>query len=493
MGKLSVQNGKKVKIIERSEVSTLSSLFRNRKARFATHRSTVLFLSCYLPHYARLPSAPFHYELSRDLDDDNVDLLEIIGFRDSAKSVYAGLAFPFRLACTGEKRFIVIINDTRDQVELTMSNIRYEIENNEHIKRDFPDLKIKEWSKFNVVLSNGVRIIGRSRGQNIRGIRHRQTRPDCIILDDPENLKQVEKKKTRDNTEKWFNAEVMPVKAQFGAKVVVIGNYLHDDGFIARLSKNPNFKVKKICVVDENNIPMWLAKYPTKAFLEKKKVDVGNVSWTREYMLKPIVSEDQPIKAEDIKYYPLSLINNRDEYGKRAITILDSGVGNDLAISENETADFTAMVGGFKVKFINEPDTPPKILILPNPINRQMGFDKTVKQAKKLNETLPHGTKWYVEGVQYQYAAIQTFKLKGISAIPMRPVGDKKARLESIAPFVIDGTVLFAETGCEDLINQILAFGSTEHDDLVDAFVYLIMGMLNKKKVSAGNGKVNKI
>ena len=63
----------------------------------------------------------------------------------------------------------------------------------------------------------------------------------------------------------------------------------------------------------------------------------------------------------------------------------------------------------------------------------------------------------------------------------MRPITDKKARFEAVSPFIIDGTILFPEFGCEDLIEQMLGFGSEEHDDLVDALVYLIMGMTKRR------------
>lgn len=485
------------KVIPFDPKAVRSPYFESKKARYATHKDTALFLPCYLPHYALLTSAPFHYELAQVLDSPDADLIEVIGFRDSAKSTYATLAFPVRAAITGAYKFIVIINDTTEQVGITMDNIRHELENNAYIKQDFPHLKtVKSWSKFNIVLSNGVRLIGRSRGQNIRGIRHRQYRPDLIIVDDPENLKQVKKKANRDATEAWFNAEVLPAKSAFGAKLVVIGNMLHNDGFISRLSKNPLFSVVRIPCVDESTkLPLWLSKYPTPAHVKRKKTEVGNTAWTREYMLKAVVSEDQPIRDTDIQRYPNKLLTMLDDYGNKVIKILDAGEGMDLAISEKESADNTAIVGGYKVKitFTELKGDKPRILILPYPVNKRMDFDTTQKKAVDINKTLPHGAKWYIEDVGYQKAALQNLKKKGLSVFPMRPIQDKRARLESVAPFVKDGTVLFAEQGCEELIEQIVNFGSEEHDDLVDAFVYLILGLINKLKAQGGVGRPDAI
>jgi len=75
----------------------------------------------------------------------------------------------------------------------------------------------------------------------------------------------------------------------------------------------------------------------------------------------------------------------------------------------------------------------------------------------------------------------------------MRPISDKRARLESVAPFVKDGTVIFPERGCEELIEQIVNFGSEEHDDLVDAFVYMVLGVINKPVAKGGVGRPDAI
>lgn len=447
------------------------------------------FVCTCLPHYVSLPSAEFHYVLSEVLGDPKYDLVELIGFRDSAKSTYASLALPLFAALTGRYKFIVVINDTSKQAELSLANIKYELEHNRHIKMLFPTVvAAKTWSGDNLLLSNGVRIIARSRGENIRGIRHRQTRPDLIIVDDPENLMQVRKKENRDKTEQWFNAEVVPARQSFGAKLVVIGNLLHNDSFISRLAKNQLFKVIKIPLIDpETKKVAWVAKYPNKEALQKKRREVGETAWAREYLLKIISEEDQVIKETDIQRYPNEILTKRDDKGNLCFKILDAGVGTDLAISERQTADFTAMISGLRVEWNGK-----HILIKPRPVNERMNFDKTLKRAVEVADTMPMGTKFFVEDVGYQKAALQQLS-KRLSVYPMRPITDKKARLQSVAPFIKDGTVLFPEQGCEDLIAQLIGFGVEEHDDMVDALVYLILGIINSPTAVRVVGRIDKI
>jgi predicted phage terminase large subunit-like protein len=332
-----------------------------------------------------------------------------------------------------------------------------------------------------------VRIIGRSRGQNIRGIRHRQYRPDLIIVDDPENLKQVKKKENRDSTQQWFNGEVVPAQQSFNAKLVVIGNLLHNDGFIARLSRNSLFKVLKYPIVDDDGIPLWLAKYPTKQHLTDQRTKVGNTAYSREYALKIVSEEDQIISESDIHYYENELLDKRDPNGKVVLKIKDGGAGVDLAISEKQTADYTAMVSGIKVDLEGD-----KLLIKPNVVKRRMNFDVTLKTAEEVSDALPHGARLFVEDVGYQRVAIQSLQKRGLSVVPMRPITDKRARLQSVSPFIKDGTVMFARVGCEGLIQSLINFGIEEHEDDVDALVYLILGLINKRTARAV-GKFDKL
>lgn len=448
------------------------------------------FNAVVLPHYLTMDSAPFHFEMADTLEHDSNSLIEIIGFRGSAKTTFTTLSYVLFRALNNKSKFIVIVNDTTEQVKGNLHNIKTEIENNKIIKYLYPNVHIgKTWSDFNLLLTNGVRIIGRSRGMNIRGIRHRQYRPDLFIVDDPENLQQVKTKENRDNTYNWFTAEVVPAVRETDSKLIVIGNLLHNDGFMARLAKNPLFKVIRIPLINEHGEVAWKAKYPDKKSLDDQRKKVGETAWAREYLLKIIAEDDQVIKETDIQKYPNELLTKRDDRGELTFKILDAGVGGDLAISEKQTADYTALVSGYRVQFSTDKR---HILILPNPIKRRMDYHTTQQVAMNVADVMPHGTKFYIEDVGYQRAALQGLSRKGVAVYPMRPVTDKRARLETVAPFIKDGTVLFPEQGCEDLIQSLINFGIEEHDDDVDALVYLLMGLVNKRR-TRGVAKIDKL
>lgn len=444
----------------------------------------------YLPHYFTVEPADFHFLLAMVLESDlqEDELIEIIGFRGSAKSTFASLGVPLYLALEGKQKFIVLGGDTTTQTKMNLENIRYELETNERIIEDYgiafdPD---RNWSTERLLLGSGTLIMGRSRGQKMRGLRHRQYRPQVVIVDDPEDLEWVKKKENRDKTERWFNSEVIPAQQEDKSKLILIGNLLHRDALMMRVKKSksadgtPLFKCLEFPLIHKKTKQVtWPGKYPTPEAIQRQKSKVRSATtWAREYLLKIVSEGDQVVKEEQIQRYPVELLSKRnDEDGTLMHPPLDGGVGNDLAISEKQTADFTAMVSGVRVKIGERVH----ILIKPNPVNERMGFDATLKKAVKVNAPMPYGTKWYVEDVGYQKAAIEKMKKEGLPVYPMRPIADKKARFEAVSPFIIDGTVLFPQTGCEELIEQIIGFGTEEHDDLLDALVYLIMGMTKRR------------
>jgi phage terminase large subunit-like protein len=50
----------------------------------------------------------------------------------------------------------------------------------------------------------------------------------------------------------------------------------------------------------------------------------------------------------------------------------------------------------------------------------------------------------------------------------------KYERYYPVTPMIKNGVVQLPRQGSTDLVDQIVNFGSTRHDDLLDAFVYLL-------------------
>lgn len=390
----------------------------------------------------------------------------MLGFRESAKSTIATVQEPVIEGACGTKKFIIVCGDTDTQAQKHLLNIRFEFENNKNLIRTFGDMRTRHnWGKEQFELSNGTLYLARSRGQKVRGLRHGIYRPDLLVVDDIEDIKWVQSKRNRDDTERWFNAAVSAIDKAKG-RVIVCANHLHTDALAARLKKKGTYTVCEYPLMEDMNNPdtiLWKAKYPDMASIEATKKDLGYSTFMREMMLKAVPEDGQPIKDEDIHYY--------DEIPKEIETVSRAS-GVDPAISLEESADPTAIVNGQLGYIKNKPH-----IILRSIVNEHLAVDDTLERLD-LQHKSNQADIFFVEDVAYQKALIQLMQRKMLPVEAMHPGGrDKRARLMTVASYIKDGTVLFPRTGMEDLIIQLTHFGVEAHDDLVDALVYLILGL----------------
>ena len=335
---------------------------------------------------------------------------------------------------------------------LNISAIKHELETNQLIKQDYREIKGnviedftlqgegEEWQKQNIVLSNGVCILARSRGQKVRGLRHLQYRPRLIVVDDPEDGEWVRTKENRDKTDRWLHSEIVPGMDARKGKLVVIGNLLHMDALLSRLrAPGTGFKCLEFPLIDKDGVCTWPAMYPTEQSLKDKERDMGAIPWQRDMLLKIVSDDEAIIKPEDIHYY------DARPTGIAAI----KGHGIDLAISQKEGADYTAIVSGE----VFYQDDAPKIFVRPNPYNEHVTFHNFLLKVRNIPGELGGANLFFVEDVAYQKAAIQEMERVMLPVIAMKPQGDKRARLQVVAPYIKNGTVLFPRAGCEGLPN----------------------------------------
>jgi phage terminase large subunit-like protein len=441
----------------------------------------------YFSHHLYLAPGEHHDPMIAAMEDSLIEFLEVIGFRACSKTTFGSLITPtyFALERPEEYPFILPISDTSLQAGINIANIKYELENNPLLKQDYGTFTFKdvddpvpdptfeseeEWQAKNLLLSNDVRILARSRGQKVRGLKHRQFRPRAVIIDDPEDKEWVKTKENRDKTEQWLNSEVIPGLDKQKRKLIILINNLHQDSLAARVKAKGTFKVLEFPLVndaDEWESCIWKAQYPNQAAIDAERKNAGAVAWEGEYKLKVVAQEGQIIKPEDIKYY--------DETPKNNVASI-KGHGIDLAISQKENADYTTEVEG-DVFYV---DDGPKIYIMPNPFNDHVTFHQFMVFVRGIPAERKGANIFFVEDVAYQKAAIQEMERALLPVVGIKHITDKRSRFQVIAPYIKNGTVLFPRSGCEQLLAQIFGFGVEKHDDLLDGLITLIEGLVEQ-------------
>ena len=444
------------------------------------------FCLIYLSHYFELEPADFFPDLISNLQDDDIDALLVIGFRGSAKSTFVSTAYVIYAALEKPERypFIVCLVSTGDLATATIAGVKREFESNELLKQDYgvpTFVKVRgeswevrnkleskdEWQARNLLLSTGVRILARSRGQRIRGIRHGVHRIKLALGDDIDDLKSVATQEGRNATAQWWRGEVIGALA-LEARRILIGNWLHLDGLMARMKDSGRYKVLEFPLLRDGpgtewERCTWKAAFPTQDAIDKKKLDMGDIAFRREMLLQVVPEEGQDVLPEDICYYDDPPFDDGNHLAH----------GVDLAISTKESADYTAIVSG-EVTWTNEVL---EIYIQPNPIIRRMNFHDTMDTLDNVRYSSKMSSEFFVEGVAFQQAAIEEMERRAFAVTAMHPIKDKRARLRVAARYIKNGTVKFPRHGCEELLNQILGYGVERHDDGVDSITYLILGV----------------
>jgi len=457
----------------------------------AVYQRLEFFFPIYFHRYMEYETAPFHEEIFRILEDEAIKLAVIVAFRGSAKSTIITTAYVlWSILGVQQRKFIVICGQTEQKSRQYLMNIKNELLHNDLLKKDLGPFEEERNSLGNatalIIRKLNVKIMISSVEQSIRGMRHGEHRPDLIILDDIEDTNSVKTREGREKTFNWLTSEVVPAGSK-RTRVIVVGNLLHEDSVLKRLQrkiedgemKKMNGVYREYPIVDEKNNPLWPGKYPTQESIQaEQERTMNDFAWSREYLLKIISTLEQVVHSDWIHFY-----HHPPQENLRSIAI-----GIDLAVSEKESADYTAMVVGHAYGHGKQM----KIYIQSNPINARITFPVQIEYIKSLVATQEQKhwrVKLYIEDVGYQKAIIQLLERQKYDVEGV-PVGrsDKTTRLRLTTSFLEDGRVLFPEKGCEELIEQLIGFGKEKHDDLADAFAMLVIKIIenNPKGGSAG-------
>jgi len=442
-------------------------------------RSFYWFFHLYFSHYIEFATADFQKEMMSLASDESVEHLVILAFRSSGKSTIITTALPlWAVMGTMQKKYVVIVSQTQNQAQQHLKNIALEIEKNNLICKDFfpYDLELTDAGVSTISLPGfGAKIIAVSREQGVRGLRSGQYRPDLVIADDVEDTNSVKTMEARSKTYNWFTGELLPLGSE-STKFITIGNLLHEDSLIMRLKSGidvgeRNGHFVSYPLLDENQKPLWLSRFPNALSVEQLQKRIGNrVTWEREYMLHLVPDGDQVITRDMIHTYSVLPRALQGEY-RRII------VGVDLAISESNKADFTAILT-IDVRGKGEVQ---RIYVMPYPINRRMSFPATITQLKDV-----HGMharpKLYIEQVAYQAAAVQVLRGDGLNVTGVIPRSDKRTRLNMISDKISRGIILFPQRGANELITQLVGFGVEKHDDLVDALTIAVLEFVRDER-----------
>ncbi len=466
--------------MKKNKENVLEQIMKDRAVRQAvTRESHTMFFHIYFPHYVKYPLAEFHKDIFRITEDQSNKLACIVAFRGSGKSTLVTLSYTlWAILGIQQKKFVLIICRTQAQVKQQMMNVRRELESNPVLRSDlgpFQEENGGEWASSSIVFKNtGARIMVASTEQSIRGIRHHEHRPDLIICDDIEDLNSSRTMEGRNKIFDWFTREIIPL-GDIGTRIILVGNLLHEDSLMMRLRKKIEAKELKgifkwFPLLTEDGECLWPGKFDSTEKIDELRLSVANeLAWQQEYLLNIISDSTRVIFSEWIHRYPNDILEKIRDY--KVI------IGVDLAISQRETADYTAMVA---IK-VTGSASQKKIYIMPNPVNKRLPFPDVISKVNELDAVFGINgvtVEFIVESNGFQELYVQTLCDKVRSVKGVKHSNDKRSRLALTSTLIREGVIMFPEQGAEELIAQLTGFGVEHHDDLADAFSMAIIEVI---------------
>ena len=218
------------------------------------------FGRAYFPHYFSRPSPEFHRELDAIWQQgvlkgrypltpaDTKAISRLPGVRRAvaaprghAKSTNLTFKGTMHSTLYGYKHYPIIISDSSEQAEGFLDNIRVEFEENTAILEDFGALAGSVWRSNVLLTKTNIKIEAIGSGKKIRGRKHRNWRPDLIILDDVENDENVRTPEQRSKLKNWFDKAVSKCGDDY-TDIIYIGTLLHYDSLLAKTLTNPAYR-----------------------------------------------------------------------------------------------------------------------------------------------------------------------------------------------------------------------------------------------------------
>ncbi|MEQ9617518.1 MAG: phage terminase large subunit [Phycisphaerales bacterium] len=221
---------------------SIQAQLSEQRRRIASN-SPSRFAEIYLKHHFRLPASAMHREIFEELQHATLNRgcrFVVAAPRGHAKSTCVSLAYVLYAALCHREPYVMIVSATRDQACQLLKHVKIEIESNALIQQDFPEFgsvtarRPAPWRENRLQLPNGGFLHALGAGQQVRGVRNRESRPSLIVADDLESPEGVLSGEQRDKLASWFEKTLLKAGDQ-GTNVIVVGTVLHYDALLARL------------------------------------------------------------------------------------------------------------------------------------------------------------------------------------------------------------------------------------------------------------------
>jgi len=234
---------------------------------------------------------------------------QILGFRGCGKSTIAESNIALS-ACLRVFKNLLIIGSSETRAAERLAVVAYQLEMNEALSMIFGAQRVpgNTWTTTKLVLSSGHCIQALGRDQDIRGIKHQDWRPDCVVVDDFESEENVRTPEARRATLAWFVGQLLPA-CEPSARVIVNGTVLDEESVPMLLWKQDHWPTRMIPIeyLDPSGerAAAWPARFSLPWIDDRKRTysRLGQLyTWNAEYMMQARSAETMVFAREQFRY-----------------------------------------------------------------------------------------------------------------------------------------------------------------------------------------------
>lgn len=459
--------------------------------RELTKYDPMLFALTYLPHHLKnmedeLTLSEFHWDLAEygktwinkpTAPKENRDAF--IAPRECGKSTWIFLILPMWAAAHGHIKFVAAFSDAASQAETHLLTFKNELETNEYLKADYPELCTPKivGSTGRSLAANAWRIIQandfifdangidtNSLGKKVFG-----QRPDLIILDDIEKGEKNYSEYQAGQQRRTVFDDIAPMNIY--ARMIIVGtttmpNSMMDEfrkysegqrdkalEWISDQNVNVHYYPAIMTAEDGSERSVWPEKWPLEWMLTQRHLR----DFAKNYMNKPVNLDGNFWTYEDV-------IIQEGEYGNTIISI-------DPAVTKNKVSDYT----GIAVLSRGEDDN----IYVRDAFQLKVSPSELSERVAALVEQYDPGI-IYVETNQGGDLWQDVFKDIPVRYKSIRQSVSKQIRAGKALNYYQQGKVRHTQH-FPVLEEQMWSFPKVSHDDVLDAVVSGILYFLDNK------------
>ena len=296
---------------------------------------------------------------------------------------------------------------------------------------------------------------------------------DLLIIDDPHSEQEAALAASNpdiyDSVYEWYTSGPRQRLQPGGAIVIVMTRWSLRDltGQVVKASGlrgGEEWEVIEFPAILPSGNPLW-PQFWSKVELDALREELPNTKWQAQYQQNPIGNESAIVKRDWWKWW------EKDD-PPPCDYILQTW---DTAFEKNNRADYSAGTT-WGIFYPNEDRGNANIILLNT-------YKKRVEYPELKRDVLREYQDFEPDGVLIEKKAsgaplIYDLRAMGIPVQEYTPSRgqDKIARLNSVSDMIASGKVWVPQTRwAEELVDEIAAFPSGEHDDLVDATTLALM------------------